>query len=438
MAHAAMFKSGPGPALTGLRVYIESYGCAMNMADGSLMAELLAEAGHTIVGRPEEADVIILNTCTVRSDTERRMVKRIRELLSYGKKLVVAGCLASAQPGLVYKISRSISLLSARAVEAVREVVEADGTVYVLEPRERKRLPRLLNGVTITIPIAEGCLGSCAYCIVRAARGPLRSYRPEAIVRAVEEAVSRGAREIRLTAQDTGVYGLDIGTNLAELLGAICDIEGCFMVRVGMMNPNAALRILDDLLEAYEDPKIYKFLHLPVQTGDDRLLKAMRRGYTVQDFLAVVEAFRRRFPDLCLATDIMVGLPGEDEDAFRNTLDLLRRVRPDKIHVARYTPRPHTKAASMPGQVPEPVKKERSRSVSALTLSIGLEKNRAYIGRRLACLVVGRGRRNGQLEARTESYRPVYFIGPEALLGDFVGIEITGAGPFYLMGRLCY
>ena len=421
-----------------MRVYIESYGCAMNMADGSLMAELLAEAGHTIVSRPDEADVIILNTCTVRSDTERRMVRRLRELMSYGKRLVVAGCLASAQPGLVYKISRDISLLSARAVEAVREVVEADGPVYVLEPRPRERLPKLLHGISITIPIAEGCLGSCAYCIVRVARGPLRSYRPEAIVRAVEEAVRRGAREVRLTAQDTGVYGLDIGTNLAELLRAVCEVEGRFMVRVGMMNPNAALRILDDLIEAYKDPKVYKFLHLPVQTGDDGLLKAMRRNYTVEDFLTVVKAFRREFPDLMLATDIMVGLPGEDEEAFKNTLELLKLVRPDKVHVARFTPRPHTKAASMPSQVPEPVKKERSRLVSRLAQEIGLERNRAYIGKRLACLVVGKGHRNGQLEARTESYRPVYFIGPEVLLGDFVGIEITGAGPFYLTGKPCY
>ena len=134
-----------------MRVYVESYGCAMNMADGQLMAELLAEAGHTIVDRPEEADVIILNTCTVRADTERRMVKRLRELLSLGKRLVVAGCLASAQPGVVYKLSRRVSLLSARAIEAVREVVEANGPVYVLEPRPRRRLPRLLDGVKITI-----------------------------------------------------------------------------------------------------------------------------------------------------------------------------------------------------------------------------------------------------------------------------------------------
>ena len=418
-----------------MRVYIESYGCAMNMADGQLMAELLAEAGHTLVDRPEEADVIVLNTCTVRSDTERRMVRRLRELMRYGKKLIVAGCLPAAQPGLVYKLSRDISMVSARAVEAIVEAVEADGAVYILEARPRRCLPRLLDGVKITIPIAEGCLGSCAYCIVRVARGPLRSYRPEAIVRAVEEAVRRGAREVRLTAQDTGVYGLDIGTNLAELLGAVCAVEGDFMVRVGMMNPNAALRILDELLEAYEDPKIYKFLHLPVQTGDDELLRAMRRGYTVQDFLAVVDAFRRRFPDLSLATDIMVGLPGEDEEAFQRTLELLRRAEPDKVHVARYTPRPHTRAAAMPNQVPEPEKKRRSRIASALALKIGLERNLRLVGRRLRCLVVGHGREASQLEARTTNYKPVYFQGQESLVGEFLELEITGAGPYYLLGR---
>ena len=414
---------------------MESYGCAMNMADGQLMAEILAEAGHTIVDRPEEADVIVLNTCTVRADTERRMIRRLRELLSLGKRLVVAGCLASAQPGLVFKISPEVSLLSARAVEAIREVVEANGPVYVLGPRPRRRLPRLLDGIKITIPIAEGCLGRCAYCIVRVARGPLRSYRPEAIVSAVREAVARGAREVRLTAQDTGVYGRDIGTSLPELLRAVCEVEGRFMVRVGMMNPNAALRILDELLEAYEHPKIYKFLHLPVQTGDDRLLRAMGRGYTAEDFLAVVEAFRKRFPDLCLATDIMVGLPGEDEEAFRHTLELLERARPDKVHVARYTPRPHTRAAAMPNQVPEAEKKRRSRIVSQLAARIGLENNRAFLGKRLECLVVGPGHRPGQLEARTRSYRPIYFQGHLGLVGEFLELEVVGAGPHYLLGR---
>ena len=164
----------------------------------------------------------------------------------------------------------------------------------------------------------------------------------------------------------------------------------------------------------------------------------MRRNYTVEDFLTVVETFRREFPDLMLATDIMVGLPGEDEEAFKNTLELLKLVRPDKVHVARFTPRPHTKAASMPGQVPEPVKKRRSRVVTALALEIGLEKNRVLIGRRLACLVVGRSGREGQLEARAMNYKPVYFTGPEALVGDFLGLEITDAGPYYLIGRAYY
>ena len=419
-----------------MRVYIESYGCAMNMADGQLMAELLAEAGHTIVRAPEEADVIVLNTCTVRSDTERRMLRRLRELLSLGKRVVVAGCLASAQPGLVRKVSPDVSLVSARAVEAIVEAVEAEGTVYILEPRPRRRLPKLAQGLVFTIPIAEGCAGSCAYCIVRVARGPLRSYRPEAIVEAVRQAVGQGAREIRLTAQDTGVYGLDIGTRLPELLKAVCAVEGRFMVRVGMMNPDAALRILDDLLEAYEDPKIYKFLHLPVQTGDDRLLMAMGRRYTVQDFLTIVEAFRNRFEDLFLATDIMVGLPGEDEEAFKRTLALLERAEPDKVHVARYTPRPHTRAAAMPNQVPEPEKKRRSRLVSALALRIGLKRNKAFIGRRLQCLVLNEGRRVGQLEARSMNYKPVYFKGPICLLGKFLEIDIIDAGPYFLLGQL--
>ena len=416
-----------------MRVYIETYGCAANQADSHLMQELLSEAGHSLASSPLDADVIVLNTCTVRLETELRMVRRIKELLALGKKLVVAGCLASAQPGLIRKISPEISMVSARAVERIVEAVEAPSTVYLLRPSPRRRLPSFVDGVKFVVPIAEGCRGRCTYCIVRVARGPLRSYPPEAIVEAVERAVSRGAREVRLTAQDTASYGVDIGTTLPELLRRVCSVKGDFRVRVGMMNPDSALHILDELIEAFKNPKVYKFLHIPVQSGDNRILKLMGRRYTREEFTAVVEAFRREVPGLSVATDIIVGFPGEDEEAFGNTLRLVEEVRPDRVHVARYTPRPHTRAAAMP-QVPEPVKKRRSRLLVGVCNRVALEFNRGLVGQTFNCLVVGVGPR-GQLEARTPNYKPVYLNGCSACIGKFLRIKIVDAGAHYLRGE---
>jgi len=419
--------------LKAMKVYVETYGCAANQADSHLMQELLSEAGHSLVSTPMEADVIVLNTCTVRLETELRMVRRIKELLALGKRLIVAGCLASAQPGLIRKISPEISMVSARAVERIVEAVEAPSTIYLLRPSPRRRLPSFVDGVKFVVPIAEGCRGSCTYCIVRVARGPLRSYSADAIVEAVKGAVSRGAREIRLTAQDTASYGADTGTTLPKLLRRVCSVEGEFRVRVGMMNPDSAMSVLDELVEAFKHPKVYKFLHIPVQSGDNEILKLMGRRYTTEEFKAIVEAFRSEIPSLSVATDIIVGFPGEDEEAFKNTLKLVEEVRPDRVHVARYTPRPHTRAAALP-QVPEPVKKSRSRLLVKVCNKIALEFNRGMVGQTLNCLVVGTGPKS-QLEARTPNYKPVYLNGCTACIGKFLQVRIVDAGVHYLKGE---
>lgn len=417
-----------------MQVYIESYGCTANFADGNLIADLLKNSDHSIVSKPEVSDVIIINTCTVRSETEQRMILRIRELSRLGPRLIVAGCLAGAEPGIVRKISRDISLVAPQAVDNIVKVVESSKPVYSFRPGPRHHLPSLVNGVKFMIPVAEGCRGSCAFCIVRVARGALRSYPLEEIVEAVRRAVGVGAKEIQLTAQDTASYGFDIGLQLPDLLRRICTIPGRFMVRVGMMNPDSALEILDDLVDAYRSEKIYKFLHIPVQSGDNGILKIMRRKYDVDSFKRIVEVFRGTFPEISIATDVIVGFPGETKEAFANTCRLLREVRPDKVHVARFTVRPHTIAARMP-QLPEWVKKRRSKVASDLVRRIGIEINQRFVGKTIRCLVTGLGSRGG-LEARTPSYKPVIFYDCDSLIGRFVKIRVTDARSFGLFGEL--
>jgi MiaB/RimO family radical SAM methylthiotransferase len=247
----------------------------------------------------------------------------------------------------------------------------------------------------------------------------------------VRGAVLNGYREILLTSQDTASYGMDKGSSLPELLKKITSIEGKFRIRVGMMNPATTKRILPELLDAFESDKIYKFLHLPVQSGNDDVLARMRRGYTVDEFLRIVEAFKQRFEDLYLATDIIVGFPGEGREEFEDTCELIEEVKPDKVNLTRFSPMPNTDAARMK-QVEGREVKMRSRLLSDICRRIGYERNLRYVGRVEEGLVVEEGLKGGYI-VRLPNYKPAILT--KADLGEFLQVRITGARPTYLLGE---
>ncbi|WP_297514472.1 tRNA (N(6)-L-threonylcarbamoyladenosine(37)-C(2))-methylthiotransferase [Thermococcus sp.] len=420
-----------------VKVHVESYGCSRNKADGEIMEALLLKAGHELVETPEQADYVVVNTCAVKDPTELKMAKRIRELLDSGKKVIVTGCLVHVNPGAIDP--RVSGILGVKSIDRIAEAIETaerGGKLVSVEGwRERNpdklELPRLWKpGVSFVVPISEGCLNACTYCATRFARGVLKSYKPELVVKWVKEAIARGYREIILSSEDTGCYGFDIGTNLAKLLDEITSIEGEFRVRVGMMNPNHVLKFLDELIDAYRDEKVYRFLHLPVQSGDNEVLRRMGRTYTAEEFEEIVRAFRKEIPDLNLNTDIIVGFPGETDEAFMNTVELVKRVRPDKINVSRYSARPGTIAARWK-QLPGWLVKERSRLLHRLRLQIAYEMNRAYIGRTVEVLVHGPGKKGG-VEGRTFNYKEVILDSGSA--GEFIEVKVTWAGSTYLRG----
>ena len=420
-----------------VRVHVESYGCTRNKADGEIMEAILVRSGYELAETPESADYVVVNTCAVKDPTEKHMRERIKELLDSGKRVIVTGCLTHVNPSAIDP--RVSGILGVKSIDRIAEaigVAERGGKLVSVEGwRERSidklELPRLWkNGVAFVVPISEGCLNACTYCATRFARGVLKSYRPELVVRWVKEALARGYREIQLSSEDTGCYGFDIGTNLAKLLDEITAIEGDFRVRVGMMNPNHAIKILDELIEAYMSEKVYKFLHLPVQSGDNDVLKRMGRTYTVEEFEEIVREFRRKVPGLNLNTDIIVGFPGETDEAFENTVELVKRVRPDKINVSRYSRRPGTIAAKWK-QIPGWKVKERSRELHRLRLAIAYEINRSYVGKRVEVLVHGKGKKGG-VEGRTFNYKDI--IVDSGLSGEFRDVKVTWAGSTYLMG----
>ena len=415
-------------------VFIRTYGCTYNHADSDTLAGVLAAAGYRIAEREEDAGVIVINTCTVKGATEQKTLEKIKSLVASKTPFVICGCLSEANPALVRKYAPAAPFVGTRSLSRIPIAIEAalaraPSDSLAACDENKFSLPRVHGSVFARIPLAEGCLGACAYCQTKRARGALKSYPPGDIVREVERCVQNGSREIQLTAQDTGAYGFDIKTDLPSLINRISAIEGEFRVRVGMINPEHALRLLPELLDAYDSEKVYKFLHIPVQSGSDRVLRDMRRNYTIDDALNVIRAFRKRFPDSTIATDIIVGYPTETEADFHRTLALLKKAKFEVVNVSKFTPRPFTPAAQLT-QLPNQLMKRRSRETAVLCKSISLEANEKLIGRKFRVLVTEQQRKG--FSGRTDAYRQVALAGQQTL-GTVKTCRIASATHSYLV-----
>jgi len=426
-----------------VKVFVKSFGCSTNLADGEVLAGCLFEAGYKLVGDVYGADVVIYNTCAVKGPTENRMIEVLRRVPK-DKKLIVVGCLplinferlckevcfdGVAGPALGYKI-----------VSIVERVLRGE-KILALENAQSSKpslsLPRIrLNPVIGIIPINYGCLGSCSYCCVVFARGRLRSYSIKEIVERIRKDLADGVKEFWLTSQDTACYGRDIGTSLPELIAAVCNVEGFFKVRIGMMTPNMAWSILEDLVKVFRNDKVFKFIHLPVQSGDDQVLKRMRRFYSTADFIKMVEAFRMEFPKVTLATDMICGFPGETEEAFERTMRLMEDVKPDIVNISKFFARPKTPAANMNSPVSFSQIKERSAALARLASKIALERNQSWIRWEGEILVDEVGKVKGSWVGRNFAYKPIVVKSKEHLLGKTVRVKVLKAFPTHLEGGL--
>jgi len=433
-----------GLCLPGGRYYIETYGCSLAEFDTSVMEYMLEREGFERAHSIGDADYVIVNTCAVRLDTEQRIAERLQEIRSMypNVKLVVAGCLVKARPGLVARVAPGASMISPqnvhRVVEAIRALESGSRLVALDGVRDTSFIPLKPTGVTATIMVQEGCLGDCSFCITKIARRQVKSYPPRLVVEAVEKLVGMGVVEIRLTGLDTAVYGVDLPgrPSIADLINMVLDrVEGDYRLRIGMMTPEMAMEIVDDLLEAYRDERVYKYFHIPVQSGDDRVLRLMNRGYTVDEYRWLHSKIKTRYPEAMIATDIIVGHPGEDEEAFENTVKLVRELKFEKVHIAQYTIRPHTRAAAMK-QVPDPVKKARSSRLARVAEEIGYQVMSRYKGEVVEAIVVEWGFREGSLVGRLNNYTPVVVTGNGDLLGSKVRVRVKDNTFFDLRGDI--
>ncbi len=393
-----------------------------------MMKELLVDGGHEIVP-PEEARASLVVTCCVIGSTERRMLKRIGELREMDKSVLVGGCMASIMREKVMEVDPEAVFITPKNLE---DILDKVGGVEDA-PSSVQRDERPPTSIDAIVPIGQGCTEQCSYCVTRLARGFLSSYAEEDILDIVSKRLLEGAKEVRLTAQDTASYGRDIGTSLPDLLNRVTSLDGEFRIRVGMANIANLLPVLAKTIEAYKSEKVYKFLHVPVQSGDNEVLARMKRRYSVSDFVGICETFRTQFPDSSISTDIITGFPGERDEQFHSSVELMKEVRPEIINVTRFSAREGTEAFEMEDQVPGWKSKERSRELTKLRMRISLEKNNSLIGTTFRVMTTEHVKK-GTTVGRTDSYRPIVL--PEHLpLGSFYDVEVTSATDAYLRGK---
>lgn len=424
------------------KVYFESYGCASNRCDVEVMLGCVVRAGYSVTEDLDEADVVVINTCAVKTPTESRMLNRIRVLKGAGKPIVVAGCLPKINLSGIRKVTGGeFVVLDPQSIDRIVEAVEVALTsrgeciIFSERPPVKPSLPKVrLNPIVEVVQIAEGCVGSCTYCCTRFARGRIHSYPIAEIVDRVSSSVRDGVKEVWLTGQDVGAYGIDLGVDVTDLLEAICELDGEFIIRLGMMNPNRIKRIKDRLAEIYSDEKVFKFLHIPVQSGDDKVLRDMNRWYSVNDFIELVEYFRDKVPEISIATDVICGFPTETDKAFDNTLKLISDVKPDVLNISKFFPRPKTPLWRKK-TLPYKLVKSRSRRMAELFRRISLERNMRWVGWKGETLIDEKGVRESWI-GRNFAYKPIVVRSSDNLLGEKLYVKVTKACPTHLEGEI--
>ncbi len=433
------------------KLHLITYGCQMNEYDSERVAGLLKGQHYELTERPEDADLILLNTCSIREKAEEKVFSQLgslKRLKQLRPQLIIGvmGCMAQLQQGRIQDRAPHVDLVfGSPAIARVAELVDRvkTGRRPVLETGEgplvkitaRPEGPRRLKAF---VTVMEGCEKHCTFCVVPVTRGRERSHPPESIVEEIRGLAAAGCKEVTLLGQTVNAYGRDLTppTDLAALLELVNDIDGIERIRFTTSNPYNLTR---RLIRAIRDlPKVVEYLHLPLQSGSDRVLERMNRGYTRARYLELIAALKETVPAITLSTDLIVGFPGETEEDFEGTVDMVERVGYDNVFAFRYSRRPGTPAAAMPDQIAEEVKAERNSRILEVAGRVAAERSRRLEGRIMPVLVDGASRKNPEeVAGRTRCNRVVNFhAGGRDLLGSVVPVRITQALPHSLRGAL--
>jgi tRNA-2-methylthio-N6-dimethylallyladenosine synthase len=427
-------------------VYIETYGCQMNVSDTELMLGKLIESGYESVAEPDGADVILINTCAIREHAEQRVMGRLGEMKSRMKHdavLGVTGCMAQRLGSLLLQRAKHVSLVIGpdgyrdlpSLIESARSGARTTATDFDLEEHYEDFTPRRFEGVKAWIPVQRGCDYRCTYCIVPTTRGPERSRQLAEVLRETEAVVASGISEIVLLGQTVNSY-FDGEHDFADLVRAVGGVPGVKRLRFTSPHPNDfSERVVRALAET---ESVCEHVHLPMQSGSSRTLKRMLRRYTREGYMECVEELRAAIPDLALSTDIIVGFPGETEDDFAETLSAVEAVGFDDAYTFKFSPRDGTPATRFPAaeSVPDEVASERLARLIATVRGGTRERNVKLIGERREVLVEKAARRGGLLQSRTRDFKTVMIPGDVSLIGRYLNVELTGTTGSTFIGQV--
>lgn len=421
-------------------IYIKTFGCSHNQSDSEYMAGQLSAYGYTVSDDPEDSDLWLINTCTVKSPSQSAMDTLIRKGKAARKPLVVAGCVPQGSRNL--KELDGVSVIGVQQIDHIVEVVEETLKGHEVRLLKRSTLPALnlpkvrKNKFVEILPVNVGCLGACTYCKTKHARGHLGSYTVDTLINRVKTVIAEGVKEIWLSSEDTGAYGRDIKVNLPILLKALVaelPSDRSTMLRIGMTNPPYILEHLEEIAEILQHPCVYSFLHVPVQSGSDSVLNAMKREYTVSEFKQVVDTLMRIVPDMQIATDIICGFPGETNEDFEATIELIKEYKFPHVHISQFYPRPGTPAARMK-KVNSSEVKRRSRELTTIFESFvpyaGME------GRVERIWITDTASDGIHLVGHTKSYVQVLVMAPDSMLGTSVDVKVASVGRWSVFGNI--
>ena len=422
------------------KVHFTTQGCSSNLRESEIMMGLLNNSGYDIVNEENNSDVNVVNICTVKGDhTALREITRLKKQFPE-KKLIVAGCINESIIPKIKNLDSAISLINTHNLGKISAVVENSMNGNALELLDKKyeqkvNLPSVRkNPVVGIVPILNGCNYFCTFCSTKLVKGKLFSYPMDAIRQDVKEHLKAGCKEIWITSNDTGAYMVEQGgkQRIVELIEQILTIPIDFRLRIGMMNPGNTLSVLDELIEIYKNPKMFKFLHIPIQSGNNQVLKLMNRRYSVEDFIIIVEAFRKEIPEITISTDMIVGFPSETEEQYEDSLAMIKKIKPDVLNLSRYAAREGTIAAKMK-QLATNTLKERSRRMTELYRKTAFDNNQKWIGWKGKILIDEKGKHDSWI-GRNYCYKPVVVKG-DFKLGDEVDVEIFDATSFDLRAK---
>ncbi|XP_012608965.1 threonylcarbamoyladenosine tRNA methylthiotransferase isoform X1 [Microcebus murinus] len=426
------------------KIWIRTWGCSHNNSDGEYMAGQLAAYGYKITENASDADLWLLNSCTVKNPAEDHFRNSIKKAQEENKKVVLAGCVPQAQPRQDYL--KGLSIIGVQQIDRVVEVVEETikgHSVRLLGQKKdngkrlggaRLDLPKIRKNPLIEIiSINTGCLNACTYCKTKHARGTLASYPIDELVDRAKQSFQEGVCEIWLTSEDTGAYGRDNGTNLPTLLWKLVEVipEGA-MLRLGMTNPPYILEHLEEMAKILNHPRVYAFLHIPVQSASDSVLMEMKREYCVADFKRVVDFLKEKVPGITIATDIICGFPGETDQDFQETVKLVEEYKFPSLFINQFYPRPGTPAAKME-QVPAQVKKQRTKDLSRVFHSYNPYDHK--IGERQQVLVTEESFDSKFYVAHNRFYEQVLVPKNSSFMGKMVEVDIYESGKHFMKGQ---